>query len=397
MLNPMPAAATLAALVALAALALPCTSAQAQETLRIGVLTTQSGPGAAFGGETLGGINLALKKLGGSIGGAPVELVVGDDQGKPDVGKQLAERFLQKDKVNIITGTIFGQVILAAAPAAFAAQVPFFPTVAGPSDYAGAGCNRYFFSAGYQSDAPHEIMGKYLTSKGYKKIYVVVPNFPAGKDAVAGIKRFYKEPLAGEAYTPLNQIDYSTEIADIQAKKPEAVYIFLPGALGINFIKQYKLAGLTKLSPLMGPNFAFEEDILKSVGDAPLGALNASHWANDMANPENREFVAAFEKEYKRLPSAYAANAYDATMLLAAALAPLKGKFDDKAAVARAIENVKFKYIRGNFRFNRNHMPVQDWVLRAVVRDDQGRITNKTVDRVATGHADAYAAACQMN
>jgi branched-chain amino acid transport system substrate-binding protein len=367
-----------------------------QSKLKLGVLTTQSGPGAAFGAETLGGINLALKKLDGKIGGVPVELVVGDDQGKPDIGKQIAERFLQKDKVNIITGTIFGQVILAAAPAAFAEKVPFFPTVAGPSDYAGAGCNRYFFSAGYQSDAPHEIMGKYLTSKNFKKVYVVVPNFPAGKDAVAGIKRFYKEPLAGETYTPLNQVDYSTEIADIQAKKPEAVYIFLPGALGINFIKQYKLAGLTKISPLMGPNFAFEEDILKAVGDAPLGALNSSHWSNDMATPENREFVAAFEKEFKRLPSGYAANAYDATMLLNAALAPLKGNFSNREAVAQAIENVKFKSIRGNFRFNKNHMPVQDWVLRAVVKDEQGRVTNRIVDRVATGHADAYAAACNM-
>ena len=379
-----------------AALAAFSLHAGAQEKLRIGVLTTQSGPGAAFGAETLAGINLALKKQGGSFGGTPVELIVGDDQGRPDTGRQLAERFLQKDRVHLITGTIFGQVILAAAPAAFAAQVPFFPTVAGPSDFAGAGCNRYFFSAGYQSDAPHEIMGKYLTAKNFKKIYVVVPNFPAGKDAVAGIKRFYKEPLAGEAYTPLNQIDYSTEIADIQAKKPEAVYLFLPGALGINFIKQYKLAGLTKISPLMGPNFAFEEDILKSVGDAPLGALNSSHWAHDMSNPENREFVAAFEKDYKRLPSAYAANAYDATMLLAAAIGPLKGKFDDKEALVKAIENVKFKSIRGNFRFNRNHMPVQDWVLRAVVRDNSGRITNRIVDHVATAHGDAYASACKM-
>jgi len=379
-----------------AACAVICSTSLAQEKLRIGVLTTQSGPGAAFGGEVLAGINLALKKQGGGFGGTPVELVVGDDQGRPDVGKQLAEKFLQKDKVNLITGTVFGQVILAAAPAAFAEKVPFIPTVAGPSDYAGAGCNRYFFSVGFQSDAPHEIMGKYLAAKDFKRIYVVVPNFPAGKDAVAGIKRFYKQPLVGEAYTPLNQIDYSTEIADIQAKKPEAVYIFLPGALGINFIKQYKLAGLTKISPLMGPNFAFEEDILKSVGDAPLGALNSSHWANDMPNAENREFVAAFEKEHKRLPSAYAANAYDSMMLLGAALGPLKGRFDDRDAVVKAIENVKFKSIRGDFRFNRNHMPIQDWVLRAVVRDDSGRITNKTVDRVATAHMDAYSQACNM-
>lgn len=379
-----------------AALAALTFNSSAQEKLRIGVLTTQSGPGAAFGAETLAGMNQALKKLGGTISGVPVELITGDDQGRPDTAKQLAERFLQRDKVHLITGVVFGQVVLAAAPAAIAAQTPFIPTVPGPSDYAGAGCNRYYFSTGFQSDAPHEIMGKYMTAKDYKKVYVVVPNFPAGKDAVAGIKRYYKQPLVGEAYTPLNQVDYSTEIADIQAKKPEAVYMFLPGALGINFLKQYKLAGLTKISPLMGMNFAFDEDILKSVGDAPLGALNSAHWAHDMANPENREFVSTFEKEQKRLPSSYAANAYDTVMLLAAALAPLKGRFEDKEAMVKAIENVKFKSIRGNFRFGKNHMPVQDWVLRAVVREDSGRITNRIVDRLATGHTDAYAQACQM-
>jgi len=224
----------------------------------------------------------------------------------------------------------------------------------------------------------------------------VVPNFPAGKDAVTGIKRYYKEPLAGEVYTPLNQFDYSAEIAVIQAKKPEFVYVFLPGGLGINFIKQYRLAGLSKISPLIGPNFAFEEDILRAVGDSALGSLNSSNWANDTPNAENKAFVAAFEKEYKRLPSAYAAMAYDFGQLMAAALPTIKDRLGDKEALVAAIENVKFKSIRGAFRFNRNHMPVQDWVMRAVVRDEAGRITNKTVDRIATAHTDAYAQACNM-
>ena len=296
----------------------------------------------------------------------------------------------------MIAGTIFGQVVLAVAPAAFENRITFLSPLAGPSDFAGANCNRFFFTVGYQSDNPHEMMAKFLTAKNYKNVYVVVPNFPAGKDAVAGLKRFYKEPLAGEVFTTVNQLDYSTEIAAIQARKPEAVYIFLPGGMGINFIKQYKLAGLSKLSPLIGPNFAFEEDILRAVGDSAMGSLNASHWANDMPTAENKAFVAAFEREHKRLPSAYAAMGYDVTQLLAAALPLLKGNFQDREALVKAIETAKFKSIRGNFKFNRNHMPIQDWVMRAVVKDEQGRVTNKTVDRIASGHVDAYGHNCNM-
>ena len=382
----------------IAAVLLACAAggAPAQEKFKIGVISTMSGPAGAFGAETLAGINLGLKQGGGKLGGAAVELVTGDDQTRPEIGKTIAERMLQQDKVNLITGTIFGQVILAAAPAAFAAKTVFLSPLAGPSDYAGANCNKYFFTVGYQSDNPHELMAKFLTAKNYKNVYVLVVNFPAGKDAVAGLKRYYKEPLAGEVYTTMNQLDYSTEIAAIQAKKPESVYIFLPGGMGINFIKQYKLAGLSKISPLIGPNFAFEQDILGAVGDAALGSLNSSHWANDTPNPENKSFVAAFEAEHKRLPSAYAAMGYDVTQLLAAALPQLKGNYADKDALVKAIENARFKSIRGNFRFNKNHMPIQDWVMRAVVKDEKGRVTNRTVDRIASAHQDAYAQNCNM-
>ena len=373
-----------------------CAGVSAQEKFKIGVISTMSGPAGAFGTETLAGFNLAIKLGGGTLGGVPVEIVSGDDQARPEIGKQLAEKMLQQDRVNLFAGTVFGQVVLAAAPVAIAARTPFVAGIPGPSEYAGAGCNRYFFSSGYQTDGPHEAMAKYLTAKKFKNVYVLVPNFPSGRDAVAGFKRFYKEPLAGEVYTAINQIDYSVEIAAIQAKKPELVYIFLPGGMGINFIKQYKLAGLSKISPLIGFSFAFEEDVLRAVGDAALGSLNASNWANDTANPENQAFVAAFEKEYKRLPSQYAALAYDFGLLLGAALPAVKGKPGDKEALVSALENAKFKSIRGNIRFDNNHMLIQDWVLRAVVRDDQGRVTNRTVDRIVSAHRDAYVKDCKM-
>jgi len=383
-------------MLAIACVAFAVTGAQAQEKFKIGVISTMSGPASAFGTETMAGLNLALKLGGGALGGVPTELVPGDDQARPEIGKQLADKMINQDRVNMLAGTIFGQVVLAVTPAAVAAKTPYVSTVPGPSDLAGPGCNRYYFSVGYQTDGPHEVMGKYLTAKKLKNIYVVVPNFPAGKDAVAGLKRYYKEPLAGEVYTTVNQLDYSIEIAAIQAKKPEFVYAFLPGGMGINFMKQYKLAGLSKISPLVGPNSSFEEDILRAVGDSALGAMNSANWAHDTPNAENKAFVAAFEKEYKRLPTLYAAMAYDLGMLLSSALPTIKGKTGDKEALTTAIENVKFKSIRGNFKFNKNHMPIQDWTLRTVVRDDTGRITNRTVDRIVAGHLDSYSQNCNM-
>jgi branched-chain amino acid transport system substrate-binding protein len=383
-------------MLAIACAAFAVTGAQAQEKFKIGVISTMSGPASAFGTETMAGLNLALKLGGGALGGVPTELVPGDDQARPEIGKQLADKMINQDRVNMLAGTIFGQVVLAVTPAAVAAKTPYVSTVPGPSDLAGAGCNRYYFSVGYQTDGPHEVMGKYFTAKKLKNIYVVVPNFPAGKDAVAGLKRYYKEPLAGEVYTTVNQLDYSIEIAAIQAKKPEFVYAFLPGGMGINFMKQYKLAGLSKISPLVGPNSSFEEDILRAVGDSALGAMNSTNWAHDTANPENKTFVAAFEKEYKRLPTLYAAMAYDLGMLLSSALPTIKGKTGDKEALTTAIENAKFRSIRGNFKFNKNHMPIQDWTLRTVVRDDTGRVTNRTVDRIVAGHIDSYGQNCAM-
>lgn len=384
------------ALFAFACLCLSAGQAAAQQKFKIGVISTMSGPAGAFGSETMAGLNLALKRGNGAFGGVPVELVTGDDQVRPELGKQLAEKMIMQDKVNMFAGTIFGQVVLAAAPVAFAAKVPFVAGVPGPSEYSGAGCNRLFFSTGYQTDGPHEAMAKYLAAKKFKNVYVMVLNTVSGRDAVAGIKRFYSDPLAGEVYVTVNQIDYSTEIAAIQARKPEAVYIFLPGGMGINFIKQYKLAGLSKISPLIGFSFAFEEDVLRAVGDAALGSLNSSNWANDMPNAENKAFVAAFEAEYKRLPSQYAAFAYDFALMMGAVLPTMKGNFSDGEALAAAISKARFKSTRGDFRFNRNHMPIQDWVLRAVVRDDKGRITNRTVDRIMSAHQDAYVKDCKL-
>lgn len=384
----------LAALVAAAALA---ASPAMADTLRIGMLTTLSGPGAALGVEIRDGFALALKRLDGRLGGAEVEIVEADDQLRPDVAVQLASRMIERDEVQILTGTVFSNLAMAIAPIAFRNETFYLSPNAGPSQLAGAQCSPYFFNVAWQNDNSHEAMGAYLQSEGVPDVYLLAPNYPAGQDALAGVKRFFEGEITEEIYTRLDQLDYAAELADIASKRPSAVYFFLPGGLGINFIKQYHQAGLMGAVPLYGPSFSFDQDVLDAVGDVALGVFNTSHWAHDLDNDANHAFVEAFQAEYGRIPSLYASQGYDAAMLIDAAVSAADGKLDDPDALRAGLRAASFDSVRGPFRFNTNHYPIQNFYVREVVRDDQGRITNALRGEVFTDHADVYAEQCPMS
>ncbi len=385
------------ALLALAATAaLASAPALAADNVKIGLLSTLSGPGAGLGVDIRDGFQLAVKLNGGKLGGLPAEVVVADDQASPDVGRQTADRLVKRDKVDFMTGVVFSNVMLAVGAPTFAAKTFYVSANAGPSQYAGEQCNPYFFNVAWQNDNLHEAVGKTVTEKGFKKVALIAPNYPAGKDALAGFKRFYKGEVASETYTQLNQLDYGAEISKLRAAKPDAVYIFLPGGLGINFIKQFVGAGLSKDMTLFGPGFSADEDVIKAVGDPMLGMFNSSQWAHDMDNAANKVFVAEFEKAYGRLPSLYASQGYDAARMIDAAVRDVKGKLDDKAAVRKALAAAKFESVRGGFKFNTNQYPIQDYYLRVITRDSKGRVTNRTLGKVFSNHTDAYAASCKM-
>jgi branched-chain amino acid transport system substrate-binding protein len=385
-------------LVAAAALAACSVAAMAQSTepVRVGLLSTLSGPGAGLGVDIRDGFQLAVKLNDGKLGGRAAEVIVADDQANPDVGRQTADRLVKRDKVDFMTGVVFSNVMLAVGAPTFQSKTFYISANAGPSQYAGEQCNPYFFSASYQNDNMHEAVGKTVTDKGFKRVALIAPNYPAGKDALTGFKRFYKGEVASETYTALNQLDYSAELSKLRATKPDAVYIFLPGGLGINFIKQFVGAGLSKDITLFGPGFSGDEDVIKAVGDPMLGMFNTSQWGHDMDNAANKKFVAAFEKAYGRLPTLYAAQGYDAARLIDAAVRDSKGKLDDKAAVKKALEAAKFDSVRGAFKFNTNHFPIQDYYLRVITKDTKGRITNRTLGAVFKNHADAYVGNCKM-
>jgi branched-chain amino acid transport system substrate-binding protein len=379
-----------------AMLALCMGGAHAADKVKVGFLSTLSGPGAGLGVDIQDGFKLALKATGNKLGGLPAELIVVDDQQNPDVAKQATDRLLKRDKVDFMTGIVFSNIMLAVGPTVFESKTYYVSANAGPSQYAGAQCNPYFFNVAWQNDNLHEAVGKHVAEKGFRNVALVAPNYPAGKDALTGFKRFYKGQVADEIYTKLGQLDYAAELAQLRAKKPDAVYIFLPGGMGINFIKQYASAGLTKDVPLFGPGFSADEDVIKAVGEPMAGMYNASQWAHDLPNTENRKFVADFEREYGRLPSLYASQGYDAALLMDAAVKKVGGKLEDKEALRRALAAAEFKSVRGGFKFNRNQYPVQDYYLRVIERDARGRVTNRTVGTIFKAHADAYVAECAM-
>jgi branched-chain amino acid transport system substrate-binding protein len=371
-------------------------SAIAADKVKVGMLSTLSGPGAALGVDIRDGFNLAVKHSGGKFGGLPVEVIVADDQASPDAAKQTADRLVKRDKVDFMTGVVFSNVMLAVGKPIFDSNTYYISANAGPSQYAGAQCNPYFFSASYQNDNMHEAVGKTVQDKGFKKVALLAPNYPAGKDALTGFKRFYKGDIVSEAYTPLNQLDYGVELSKMRASGADAVYIFLPGGLGVNFIKQFVGAGLSKDMTLFGPGFSADEDVIRAVGEPMLGMFNTSQWAHDMDNAANKRFVADFQKDYGRLPTLYAAQGYDAARLMDAAVRDVKGKIEDKDAVRKALKAAKFDSVRGAFKFNTNQFPIQDYYLRVITKDARGRITNRTIGTVFKNHADAYAGECKM-
>jgi branched-chain amino acid transport system substrate-binding protein len=364
--------------------------------VKVGMLTTLSGPGSSLGIDVRDAFNLAVKTMGGKLGGLKATVIEVDDQQKPDVAKDAATRLIEKEKVDFATGIIFSNLMLAAMPGFDRAQTYYISANASPSQLAGKQCSPYFFSAAYQNDNQHEAMGHYVQAKGYKNVYLMAPNYPAGKDGLNGFKRYYAGKVAGEVYTAVNQLDYAAELASLRAANPDAVYVFYPGGMGVNFVKQWEQAGLKGKIPLFGPGFTFSEDTLAAMGDAALGTLNTAQWSPDLDNPQNKKFVADFEAAYGRLPSVYASQAYDAALLIDSAIRKTGGKLDDKAALGKALMAADFKSVRGAFKFNSNHFPIQDFFLREVVKDGKGRYLNKKVAPIFQDRGDAYVGECRM-
>ena len=379
-------------LAAIAATALSAASilpamADGHGKVKVGMITTLSGGGAGLGIDVRDGFMLAVKQSGNSN----LEVVIEDDQRKPDIAVQLSDEMIQSEKVDVLTGIIWSNLAMAVVPAATAQGKFYLSPNAGPSPLAGKGCHPNYFNVAWQNDNLHEAAGAYANDAGYKNSFILAPNYPAGKDALTGYKRFFKGGLAGELYTKLGQTDYAAEIAQIRASGADSVFFFLPGGMGISFLKQFSGSGIDL--PVVGPAFSFDQGILQAVGEAALGVKNTSQWNKDIDNATNKAFVESFQAEYGRLPSLYASQGFDTANLLLSAME--KADVKDADAFRAALKAAEFSSTRGDFKFGNNHHPIQDIYVREVIKEGDV-FTNKIIATGLTGHSDAYAADCKM-
>ena len=381
-------------MAALAALAV--TTAGAQAPIKIGFMAELSGPQGALGQDQYDAFMLVVDQNGGKLGGVPVQVIKEDSQLKPEVATQLVDKLIEKDKVPIITGITFSNVMMAVYKKITDQEVFLIGSNAGPAPVAGALCSPYGYIVSWQNDNQAEVVGEYANQKGYKRVIGMAPNYQAGKDFIAGFKRNYKGEVIDEIYTPLNQPDFSAELAQVAAKNPDAVYVFYPGGLGVNFVRQYKQAGLLGKVPLLSTSTTDGSTLPAQKEDA-LGVISGTFWGPDFNNPVNRKFVDDFEKKYNRIPSQYAAQSYDAALLLDSAIAKVKGNVADKKAFQAALKAADFKSVRGNFKFNNNGFPIQDMYVFEVAKDAKGRVSLKTLGAPLKDHKDAYHTQCKLS
>lgn len=366
----------------------------AQEKIKLGVVVTLSGPAAALGQQVRDGFALAVKDLGGKMGGRDVEVIVADDELKPDAAVTKVKGLLERDKVDFVVGPIFSNILQAIHRPITESKTFLISPNAGPSTFAGKDCNPFFYVTSYQNDQVHEILGKVAQDRGYKRMYLMVPNYQAGKDSVAGFKLDYKGEIVEESYMPLNTLDFQPELSNISSQKPDALFTFMPGGLGVNLVKQYRQAGLADSIPVLSA-FTVDESTLPAQQDAAVGMFGGANWAPNLDNPQNKKFVAAYEAAYNVVPGTYAFQAYDAAMLIDSAVKAVKGDLSNKDAVGAALKKADFTSLRGAFKFNTNGYPIQDFYLTKVAKRADGKFQTEIVQKVFENYGDRYAKDCK--
>ena len=380
-------------------LALPPGTAMAQQkAIKIGFISTFSGPTAVIGNDMRNSFELALDHLGRKMAGLPVEVIYEDDQQKPEVGKQKTDKLIESDKVDFIVGYIWSNVLLASLKSAVDAKTFLITSNAGPSQLAGELCSPYVFSTSWQNDQTPQAMGLYMNQKGVKTVFLIGPNYAAGRDMLAGVASTFKGQVIGQELTKWpDQLDFSAELSKARAAKPDAIFVFYPGAAGVQFLTQYTQAGLKGQIPLYTA-FTIDETTLPRQKDLALGVPGAQQWVNDLPNEQNKRFVADYIKKHTgSRPSFYGAQSYDAGHLINSAVVAVKGDTAKKEDMRKAMVNADFKSVRGNFKYGNNHMPIQNFYLQDVVKDQDGNFVLKTVATIVENDQDRFHDKCPMN
>jgi branched-chain amino acid transport system substrate-binding protein len=374
--------------------ALLSSPALAQDKVKVGMMTTLSGPSAVLGQHMRDGFNLFVKQNGGKLGGVAAEVTTTDDELKPDVAVTKVKALVERDQVDFVVGPIFSNVLQAIMKPVTDSRAFLISPNAGTSNFAGKQCNANFFVTSYQNDQNHEVLGKHAQDAGYKKVFLLAPNYQAGKDSLAGFKRHFKGEVLDEVYTQLGQLDFSAELAKIASMKPDAIFTFMPGGMGVNLVRQYRQAGLQTIPFLSA--FTVDESTLPAQQDAAIGLFGGANWAPTLDNPQNKAFVAAFEKEYNYVPGSYAMQAFDAAQLIDSAIKVTGGKTANKDAVRAALKKADFKSLRGDFKFGNNNYPIQDFYLVKAAKRADGKFQTEIEKKIFAGYQDVYARDCAL-
>lgn len=386
-----------ALIVALAATVALAPTAHAATEVKLGFIASLSGPLALVGTEMQRGMNLALEQLGGKLGGLPVKLSTGDDKAVPSEGVSAASKLIDEDKIDIVTGITASNVLVAIEPAYLDADITVLVALAGANEYAGKNCAANLFVTSFDNDDWDMVMGKWETEHGYKSVYFIGQDYQAGWEHIAAAQKTYKGKQIGPAFTPLAAVDFAAELAQIRAANPDAVHAFMVGNGGIAFVKQYAQAGLQGKIPLFGTDAMSTPLQWPAMGDATVGMTVSTSWSYEFDNKPNKKFVAAYRaKNDGRPPAIFAALQYDAIMMLDAAVRQVDGKIEDKQALRAALKKAAFSSIRGHFKFNNNHYPINDLYVEQVVKDANGQLGFKLLGRAAQDWQDPYHQDCAM-
>jgi branched-chain amino acid transport system substrate-binding protein len=379
-----------------ALVALGVAPAGAQQPVKIGFISTFSGPTAVIGNDMRNSFELALDHLGRKMGGKPVEVIYEDDQQKPEVGVQKSQKLVESDKVDFVIGYIWSNVLLASLKPVVDSQTFLISANAGPSQIAGEQCSPYFFSTSWQNDQTPQAMGTYMTQKGVKTAFLIGPNYAAGKDMLTGVRTTFKGQVIGEELTKWpDQLDFSTELSKVRAAKPEAVFVFYPGAAGVQFLTQYAQSGLKGQIPLYTA-FTVDAITLPLQKDLALGVPGAQQWVNDLPNDANKKFVADFRAKHKNYPSFYGAQSYDAANFVNSAVVAVNGDLTKKDAMRAEMRKANYASVRGPYKYGNNHFPIQNFYLQDVVKDAQGNLTLKTEATIVKDSQDQFHEKCPM-
>ena len=372
---------------------LPTRSALAQTPkIRVGLMLPYTGTYAQLGTAITNGFKLAVAERGGKLAGRELEYFTVDDEAEPAKAPENTNKLVQRDKVNVLVGTVHSGVQMGMVKIAKETGTLLIIPNAGLDAATGALCAPNIFRSSFSNWQPSYPMGKVLAERGIKNVVTLAWKYGAGEEAIAGFTEGFIK-AGGKAvrglWIPFPNVEFQALLTEIASIKPDAVFVFFAGGGAAKFIKDYAAAGLKAKIPLFGSGF-LTDGILDAVGDAAEGLETTLHYGDGLGTKRDREFRSAYTKAYKSDPDVYAVQGYDAALLLAVGLDAVKGDISKKKEIIAAIEKATIESPRGAWTLSKAHNPIQDIYLRKVV----GR-ENKVVGVAHKALADP-ARGCKM-